>query len=154
MAVIGRQKHRAQTLRARPDDRLDRVHSGIAQAVERVDQHDVVVHHDAGERQHAGAGHDDREGLPHDHHAEQRADHRKYDGHQDQCGMVEAVEQHQQHKRDQEQRQERSHAKEALRFILLLGAALERDADARREVLGRDPRLDLGNLRVRIDARA
>ena len=102
----GRQEHRPQALGAGADHRLDRVHAGVAQAVERVDQHDVVVHHDAGQRQHAGTRHDDRERLSHHDHAEQRADHGEDDGDQDQRGVIEAVEQHQQNHRDQEQGEE------------------------------------------------
>ena len=44
------------------------------QAVEGVDQHDVVVHHDAGERDDADARHDDAERLAGDQQAEHHAD--------------------------------------------------------------------------------
>ncbi len=129
----GGQEHRAQALCAGADHRLDRLHARVAQAMERVDQHDVVVHHDARQRQHAGARHDDGEGLPHHHHAQQRADHGQHHRHQDQAGVIEAVEQRQQHDGDQEQRKERRLDQERARFVLLLVRAFELNAHVMRE---------------------
>ena len=61
MAVTAvRSTGRARSRQVREDRLLDR-HAFAAQAVVGVDQHDVVVGHDAGERDDADAGHHDAE---------------------------------------------------------------------------------------------
>ena len=111
-----------------------------------VDQHDVMVHHDAGQRQHTGARHDDGEGLSHYHHAEKRADHRQNHGHQNQRRVIEAVEQRQKHDRDQEQRQKRRLDQEGAGFILLFVRAFEFHPHVGRYRLLRDPAFQLRHL--------
>ncbi len=57
------QQHRPEALGAGPQDGLAMARPPFAQLVVGVDQHDVVVHDDAGERDDADAGHDDAERL-------------------------------------------------------------------------------------------
>ena len=69
---------RARSRQVLQDRLLDR-HALAPQPVIGVDQHDVVVRHDAGQRDDADAGHHDAEGLAHDHQAEEHADRRQDD---------------------------------------------------------------------------
>ena len=61
------QHHRAGPFAAGLKDRLDLGNAFAAQGDEGVDQHDVVVHHDPGQRDDPDAGHHHAERLAHDH---------------------------------------------------------------------------------------
>ena len=71
--------HRGQYHRARPfpagfQNGVDLANPVAAQRIERVDQHDVVVHHHTGQRDDADTGHHHPKGLTHDQQPQEHPD--------------------------------------------------------------------------------
>ena len=97
----------------------DLVPAFLAQPVVGVDQHDVVVHHDAGQRDHADARHHDAEGLAGQQQAEEHADRRHDHAGQHQPDAGELVELRQQHEEDQEDRRAERLAQEVAGVLAL-----------------------------------
>ena len=59
----GRQEYGAQTLHARLYDGLHWIFDVVLEPVICIDKDDIVIHHDAGQRNHSDSGHDDSERL-------------------------------------------------------------------------------------------
>jgi superfamily II DNA or RNA helicase/SAM-dependent methyltransferase len=115
----GGQQHRAQTLSACPQRRVCRGKAAGAILVVGVDQHDVVVHHNAGQRHDADATHDHGKRLLPDQQAQQHACDREEDGREDQRPLKKAVELSQQHQKHEQDRDGKRQHQEGHGLLLI-----------------------------------
>ena len=88
------EEHGPQALGAGAHDQIEGVEVWpfLAQAIERIDEHDVVIHHDPGEGHNPHPRQDGTEGLTRDDQAEQHAGGGHHHGEEDEPGLIEAVE--------------------------------------------------------------
>ena len=119
-----------------------------AQVVIGIDQNDVVVHDDAGDGDHADAGHDDAEGAAGDQEGHQYAYGRKDDRAHDQQRLVYAVELDQQNHEHQEHRGNESAEEKAARLGLFFLLPGEIRAGISRQLRPGERCAQLGNSRV------
>ena len=119
-----RQQYRTKANRAGSQHGVVGVEAAAAKYVIRVDEHDIVVHHDARERNNADAGHDDAERLAHREMSQEDATRRKeYRGEYQAC-LVDAVELgYENNGHDRESHQHRSFQERHILFLVFRAAA-------------------------------
>ena len=146
----GGEQHRPQALRAGAHDQRDLVQLRVpaADVVVGVDEHDVVVHHDARQGHHAHPREDGAERAVGDQQAEEHPSGGHHHGQQNQQALVEAVElRHEQHEHQQQRGHHRHHDEGDGVRLFLVGAA-ELHVHSRVQPGFVQPGLELLHLRV------
>ena len=144
-----RQHYRSQTLGASSQDRFHCAARGFLQRVERIDQHDIIVHDNTGQRDDAYSAHNDAERLTCEHQTNHHADCGHNDSAKDQEGAVEAVELGHKNDRHDEQGNAESLTQKCLGGFLFLVLAFESIADAFWQIVLFQPDAEFFHLFVR-----
>ena len=144
----GGEQYRAQALRAGAHHRLDGVHAAVAQDIVSIDEHDIVVDHDSGQRYHTHTTHDDAKGLPGDEKPEQNTHRGQHDRAENQQRLIKAVELSDENNGHDEKRDAKCFYQKCFRLTLLFVFTFELDADARIDLRGLQPVFDLRDLVV------
>lgn len=113
---------------------LERGQAHLLEVVIGVDQNDVIVHHDTGQRNHPDTAHHDAKRAACDDQSEQHTGYRKDDRAHHHEGLVEAVELDHEDDEHQEYCSRKGPDEEDHRILLVLCFASKRRFDARRQV--------------------
>ena len=119
-----------------------------AQLVVGIDQHNIVVHDDACQRDHTNAGENCAERLLRDHQPQQHARSRHHDRRKDQHRLIHAVELRNHHDEHQKQCQHESLRDKRQRLVLFFIGTAKANVQQRVEVLSCNPVLHFLNFLV------